>query len=196
MNVKSLITGALLACSLFIGQASAVMIELNVSDNDIQVGETFEVDVNAVDLFGGSVPSNSGFAGFGLNIDIGTGLNLLDVALPGIFVETPSLDPNFVGGLTLNLILPLFPGPIDQLLATLTFEAVSAASTFVGVNSDDTQPGAVEGLSYLNPSVPTILAVSQSTDLLISDSQVSVPAPGLGALFALGLLGVVVRRNS
>ena len=177
--------GALLVCFSVAPSVSALMIDPILSDSNITVGETFEIEIWARDA---SVLGDEVLAfGFDTYNSDSSVLSMLSFSVGPLFNDDSALFANTeVAG-------SAFPGLVDNdiLLATISYAALSVGGATVGILSD---------LMDLNEGLIYFMQASQdiTTLLDITVSPVGVPEPSSVFLWVLGLAGIfyVNRRIS
>jgi len=164
--------------------ANATVIELNVADTQIEVGESFDVEVTALNTFVGI--GGDSLLGFGFSVNVGSGLSFVGAQIPLPFIDAsvPIFPDNFVSGIY------AVPGPgsfVDQVLATLTFVANASGTTSISIDSEDVILGIdAEGLQF---ALSGVEAISQSTSVNV------VSSPSVIALIVMAMVACATRRK-
>lgn len=157
--------------------APALTVNLTPSANPVMVGDTFTLDVIITNLLNGLDPADEAIA-FGFNIAIADPfISFVSATVTPPFAEPPTpLFDTAVAGL-------VFPGVQDDplTLATLTFQALSAGTTAVGIVSD----------TLNNPDHGLFFALGSQVDITTNISITVVPEPTTMLLLGTGLLGLL-----
>lgn len=171
----------LVAAFILYSQAYALDIIFDLSDPDIMVGESFDVEVVANNVFVGLDPFEEVLA-FGFDI-VNSDSTIVGFNPPAT-VEPPFMDDSGffpdtdVAGSTFPGITP----PINSFpLATLNFTALAPGIVTLGIFSDVSDPN--EGLVYFLQGNQDI---SSTFNL-----NVPIPEPGTILLLGLGLFGLM-----
>lgn len=188
MTMNRLLTSAVLLGALST-PAQALGIRIDLSDLDIQVGETFVVSIVAEDLFGDH--ANQELLAYGFDLD-------WDPSIAGLItpaaVAAGFLEDSLLTGLDVSA--STFPGladpggSLDLTLAQLSFEALAPGSFDLNVSTDPLNPFA--GLFFSDLAVDS---VAGTTRVAVND-QVTVPVPGTLALLAMGVVPLLRLRRS
>ncbi|NHN36169.1 hypothetical protein G8764_02550 [Pseudomaricurvus alcaniphilus] len=194
--MKSLMIAALLAClnTVFCSSANALLINLDISDSDVRVGETFTVNVGISDVFGGLAPLEEViFFGFDVVNNDPVVLQYLGATVQSPFLDDSAffIDTDVAGSAFAGI--PNTPANSSLVLASLDFLALTVGNPSLGIASDLTDPN--EGLGYF---LRGNLDISKQIQLDIRAAASGVPAPGTLPILGLGLVLLVVgyRKRS
>jgi hypothetical protein len=168
---------SLMSILLFASPYTAAAVVSEVLDTEITVGDVFEVNVTLTDL-----SADDALVAFGFDVNRPAGLSYTGANVATQFSDDSQLllDTDVAGS-----AFPAVPGGEDILLATLSFQAMSAGSHLLSLTSN---PGnANEGLFTL---------LDPQTDLTSSVHINVVPIPGTLLLFCSGLFGLIQLRKA
>ncbi|MCQ8103494.1 hypothetical protein NP590_05190 [Methylomonas sp. SURF-2] len=177
MNIKPLIVAGLLAAiSSSPLQAAVPSLALRTQTDTIRVGDVFDVDLIARDVFADSYADDLLLA-FGFNLNVSPALLGLNASwLNPLFSDDAEI-------LNLDLAGSAFPGLAandfsgDLHLGTLRFQALADGATILSMTADPADLN--QGLIYL---FGNSLSMSASLNVNIA----AVPLPPAGLLFASG----------
>lgn len=178
-----LVLAALIACFNAVPAHALPTVNLNVLDNDITVGEFFDVQVIAD---GGGIGED--LLGFGFDVlSIGNFFSYEGyVVESGFFDVSDQLNPiNVSGGFS-------SVSDDDALLATLSFKALATGSDYLGVM------GAYDGLFYglFYESSGSGSGINTITNITINpQGTTSVPEPSTMLVLCIGLIGMAGLRK-
>ncbi|MEM9387267.1 MAG: hypothetical protein AAGA68_19560 [Pseudomonadota bacterium] len=186
MNLRNMIGGTCITMMLAAGTTHALAIDLMLSGPAPDVGDEFTVDVVASGVFDGLDAADE-LLGFGFDVvvddpSVATFVGA-DVLMPFVDLSELFPDVDVAGG--------AFPGVPNQqgndvfTIAALTFSAVGAGTTSLGIVSDTGSLN--EGLIYLFND-PQDITSSFTIDV------VEVHEPGALGLIAGGSLMLVLLR--
>jgi len=188
MKEKIFIVLFLMVLSAFFIATSAKAtpsVSFNVLDTDIEAGETFDVEVL---LDGDDLGAELLSFGFDVIMPATSFFSYNDYAIGlEFFDDNPTRTPNtYVAGCT------IFPDAMvdDYLLATLSFNALSAGTDTLGVQ------GIVDGwygLYYYDPITDTDydFDIDGTTSITINPVGAPVPEPSTIFLLAVGFVGII-----
>jgi hypothetical protein len=173
-------------------------VDLAITDPGIVAGVPFDIQVWAYGIVDDNLvdgTDNLALAAFGFDYSLPAGLTLSHIAYgPGLDDIAAFLTDTDVAGLADPFTLPLSG---DVLLATLTFEALSAGDFAFLINTDSFGTGE-EGLFITNLDNPfDFREYDISAQRSFTVSAASVPEPGTLVLFGIGilLLAALERRR-
>ncbi|MDB6000077.1 MAG: hypothetical protein JWP52_1776 [Rhizobacter sp.] len=184
MKLKSLLAAMMLAAASM--ASHAVTFEL-VPVGTLEVGQSFDLQLHAVNPFQGQDPDES-LLSFGFHLEFDT--NMLQF---GSFTVAAGFD-NDSAGLGANIFsASAFPfidnaGQTDLLLGTLHFDALRRGMTGVNLFTDASDLHRFQGFSYLFADT---IDLNASTGLTIAP----IPEPSTVMLMAGGLAGLAAWRR-
>ncbi len=204
-NTKGLNFLIFIGCFAFLNSASAAVIDFSPSSTTVDVGDAFSVDVVISDLYAsdGSREIVSAFDldvlydstvldATGVTFGASLGDELLFEVLNVAVLSSGRVDFAALSWLWNDELLAL-QSEASFTLATISFEALTAGSSFLTFDPD-IYPGVdVKGL---DPWTPFDLSNSTGQGQVTVNAAVSVPEPSLVLLMITGLLGLgLARRN-
>ena len=179
-KVNLILVLVILVLCLSVTQASALSMNLVVSDSYIMPGETFSIELWVNDVFD-IFPGDEVLAfGFDLTNSDPSIVSFNSATAGPLFDDDSALFPNT------DVAGSAFPGITDNSihLATLNYTALSLGSVALGIASDVTDFN--EGLVYF---------MAGNIDITSSRNVNVVPEPSTYLLFGFGLAGLVFLRR-
>jgi hypothetical protein len=185
---KTVVSGVIGLVSLLTANlASAISVSTNPSNVVVNVGDTFQVSIDAADF-----PTTAG-GGFFVNWDSGLSLLTTDAEIEtNMIFDTPSSQTT---GNQTRIVGGNFGAPVSSTnftIVTLEFQALAAGSSNITLSAEPTELWVDETFATLDPQ-PDYFGTSVTVNDLTA-----VPLPGAVWLFGTGLLGMVgvARRRS
>jgi hypothetical protein len=201
--MKKLILVTFLTLLVLVAPASAAQITLNFSSTNVNVGDTFTVEVRLTNTFENVNGETDVISAFGFNTAISDPAlaQFVSALVNPLFSDDSALfngNPQ-VAGTTVDPF-GVGQGVITEpfTLATLTFQALAPGQVNIGTLSDIDAPS--QGLLFLLNEAPFVLVDSLSNEGLvvtINEAPVSndIPEPSTWVLLgsSLGFLGLARR---
>jgi len=176
-----LILSTAIMLAAFGPQASAASIQF------VTVGSTggsFDVLVEAQNLFAGRDASTDGIISYGFDVNISNSLLTLSSVTSGPLFDAPATEPG-AGVFGAASGFGIF-SPVDEplTLATLHFTRVGSGASTITINSDLSNP--FQGLQFVNAPFAESIAGTVAA---------GVPEPGTMAAAAFGLAALACLRR-
>jgi hypothetical protein len=176
---KFLIVTTLILSTVFSGNTKAGLITISTDQDNVAVGEMIELSLSATGF--------DAFDSFGINVDFNTSLfSFLPASFSSELSPFGMVSNQVSTGVAISF-LDFFPTSGDFLLGKFKLMALEAGSTDFEL--------VVNEFSLSDPFNP--FAIATPVNAGVSDpvpaSVIGVPEPTTFAIFALGMIGLVIR---
>jgi hypothetical protein len=151
---------------------------------------TFDVKVQATDLFGGRDPVTDAIISYGFNVTVGEpALVTFNGANSGPLFDAATPEPGtavFGAASGLGIFDPVAE---PLILATLHFTRTGAGTVHIAISSDLTNP--FQGLQFVNEPFAEPIAGT----ITVADPGANVPEPATPVIAAMGLAVLATLRH-